>query len=229
MRIEWLTIWLDFTSADAETGRRFWQQAAGDLSKPGQLRIGSADVSASRVRLGLGAANVGRALEEAIAVGGVRADAPGPPSLRSPAGFAFTIQELNPDAVTRPVVAWPDGHHSRADQLTIDVAPDAWDAETPFWRLLTGWDLGGGAAGEFARLQTPAALPVRILLQRKQEGDTSAHLDIATDNRDAEVARLERAGARRVREGARWTVLQPPVGAPVCVTDRDPATGLLAG
>lgn len=225
--IEWLTIWLDFSAADRAAGARFWDHTAGSLTEAGQLRLGP-EAPASRVRLGVGVAEVKSARMAALAAGGVRAPESGETDFQSPAGFGFTLEALDLEARVAPVREWPDGHRSRVDQLTIDIAPEMWQAETSFWRLFTGWEVSDGTAGEFARLHTPTALPIRILLQRKQEGGTSAHLDIATDNRELEVARLKRGGAHRVGGGTRWTVLQPPVGPPVCVTDRDPATGLLA-
>ena len=50
------------------------------------------------------------------------------------------------------------------------------------------------------------------------EHASRVHLDIETDDLDAEVARLERLGARRiafVRE--RWWVMEAPAGHRLCV------------
>jgi hypothetical protein len=43
------------------------------------------------------------------------------------------------------------------------------------------------------------------------------HLDIHTDNLDAEVERLESLGAQRVRQAAAWWVMRDPAGLPFCV------------
>ena len=66
-----------------------------------------------------------------------------------------------------------------------------------------------------------------MLLQRLEhdEGPVHGHLDVATDDRSAEVGRLEALGATAVRENDEWTVLRPPAGPVLCVTDRDPGTG----
>lgn len=43
------------------------------------------------------------------------------------------------------------------------------------------------------------------------------HLDIETDDIEAEVARLEKLGARRVAKIKRWWVLEVPTGQRFCV------------
>jgi hypothetical protein len=47
--------------------------------------------------------------------------------------------------------------------------------------------------------------------------ESRVHLDIETDDQPAEVARLEKLGAKRVGEGARWTVMEAPTGQRFCV------------
>ncbi|MEO0997720.1 MAG: VOC family protein, partial [Pseudomonadota bacterium] len=43
------------------------------------------------------------------------------------------------------------------------------------------------------------------------------HLDIETDDIDAEVQRLEALGAKRVRQIKRWWVMEAPTGQRFCV------------
>lgn len=43
------------------------------------------------------------------------------------------------------------------------------------------------------------------------------HLDIHTDNLDAEVERLERLGAQRVQRAHSWWVMRDPAGLLFCV------------
>ena len=51
-----------------------------------------------------------------------------------------------------------------------------------------------------------------LLMQRLESGGPRVHLDIHADDLDAEVARLERLGAERVRKvQARW-VMRDPAG-----------------
>jgi hypothetical protein len=46
------------------------------------------------------------------------------------------------------------------------------------------------------------------------------HLDIAAVDRPAEIARLSALGARLVREGEGYTVMQDPEGNNFCIADR---------
>ena len=43
------------------------------------------------------------------------------------------------------------------------------------------------------------------------------HLDIESDDVDAEVARLEKLGAKRVEQVKTWWVLEAPTGQRFCV------------
>ena len=47
--------------------------------------------------------------------------------------------------------------------------------------------------------------------------DSRVHLDIASDDVPAEVARLEKLGARRVADVKDWVVMQAPTGQRFCV------------
>jgi len=95
---------------------------------------------------------------------------------------------------------------------------------------LTGWELLDTAFAELHHLARPAAQPLRFLLQRTDDPPGTPariHLDLATDDRPAETARHEALGARVLATHDRWTVLADPSGSSYCLTDRDPATGLL--
>jgi hypothetical protein len=146
--------------------------------------------------------------------------------MRSPAGLRFRLVPAHHGTTPAPPGDWGT-HHSVVDQLTLDIAHDAWDREKTFWSRLTGWTVVQSPRPQFARLHTPPSLPVRILLQRRDEGGTSSHLDIATDDRAAEVERLTRLGATATGQGPTWTVMAGPDTSVFCVTDRNPATGLL--
>jgi len=64
----------------------------------------------------------------------------------------------------------------------------------------------------FAR--EPNGLNVEV---QRVEHESRVHLDIETDNIEAEVARLEKLGARRVRKFERWWVMEAPTGQRFCV------------
>ncbi|MET0340760.1 MAG: VOC family protein [Polyangiales bacterium] len=49
------------------------------------------------------------------------------------------------------------------------------------------------------------------------EGQSTFHLDIETDDIEAEVRRLETLGAKRVKQVRTWWVLEAPTGQRFCV------------
>ena len=110
-------------------------------------------------------------------------------------------------------------HHSRLCTIVIDCHVDELAAVAEFWSQALGKPIASvdqDGDGRYAELQTGADEPI-ILLQ-KVDHASRVHLDIETDDLDAEVARLERLGARRiafVRE--RWWVLEAPSGHRFCV------------
>jgi hypothetical protein len=61
--------------------------------------------------------------------------------------------------------------------------------------------------------------PPRDVIQ-KVEHESRIHIDIESDDLEAEVTRLERLGARRLRLVKRWWLMQAPTGHVFCVTDR---------
>lgn len=112
------------------------------------------------------------------------------------------------------------------DQVCIDVPRTHWESEVTFWRELTGRGFHESAPG-YARLDADGQ--VRILLQRldDEDGPVRAHPDLASADREGDVRRHVGLGAHVVATHDRWTVLLAPGGQVYCVTDRDPATGLL--
>jgi hypothetical protein len=110
-------------------------------------------------------------------------------------------------------------HHSRLCTIVIDCHVDELAPVTDFWSRALGKPIASvdqDGDGKYAELQTAADEPI-ILLQ-KVDHPSRVHLDIETDDLEAEVARLERLGARRiafVRE--RWWVLEAPSGHRFCV------------
>lgn len=143
--------------------------------------------------------------------------------LRSPGGFLFCF--VSHPASRRPAPAtWPDGSRSQVDQVCLDLPPERYDAELAFWQAVTGWEHEPDIDREFARLHPPADQPLRWLVQRLDDegGPVRAHLDLACDDRDAEVARHVSLGATEGDRHDWWTVLTDPVGTTYCITRRKP-------
>ena len=65
----------------------------------------------------------------------------------------------------------------------------------------------------------PGGLHIEV---QKVKHEARVHLDIETDDIDAEVARLEALGAKRVQHVRnRWWVMEAPTGHRFCVVPRD--------
>jgi hypothetical protein len=63
-----------------------------------------------------------------------------------------------------------------------------------------------------------------MLVQRMEAGPARVHLDVHTDDLEAEVARLERLGAERVRRVHRWWIMRDPAGLLFCVIPDPPGS-----
>lgn len=147
--------------------------------------------------------------------------------LASPGGFAFCLVPDEGER-TRPAPVGEPGARRLLDQLCVDIAPANFERETAFWEDLTGWLLATADAPEFTILGRAPGMPLRLLLQRRQEGDepTRAHLDLACDDRSTEEIRHLDLGAGISDRREHWTVLRDPAGRLYCLTDRDPRTGV---
>ena len=94
----------------------------------------------------------------------------------------------------------------------------AYERECEFWRDLTGLELQDSTYfEEFRTLARPADQPIRLLLQRVGDDRprVTAHLDIYTNDREAETRRHEALGAKVLRRHPHFTVLTDPAGSGV--------------
>lgn len=117
-------------------------------------------------------------------------------------------------------------HRSRLAGFIIDCDTPDLDAAARFWSGALGLriaDPDAGGTGRYAELgDAPGGLHVEV---QKVDHASRVHLDIETDDLDAEVARLEALGARRVAFMQRWWVMEAPTGQRFCVVPlREDAT-----
>jgi len=108
-------------------------------------------------------------------------------------------------------------HKSRLAGFIIDCRTDDLDAAARFWSAALGLELRPRAAQQplYRALDTAADQPVLEVQQVSHE--SRVHLDIETDDIEAEVRRLEKLGARRIGAVKSWFVLEAPSGQRFCV------------
>jgi predicted enzyme related to lactoylglutathione lyase len=95
--------------------------------------------------------------------------------------------------------------------------PDV-DEAARFWAAALGRPVDPshpGTRGNYRMLETPPDEPI-VQVQRV-EHESRVHIDIETDDIPAEVARLEKLGAKVVDRLERWVVMQAPTGQRFCV------------
>lgn len=118
-------------------------------------------------------------------------------------------------------------HRSRLSTFVLDCKTVDLTKATDFWSRALGrrsWpDPDGDASYHF--LDSDAEEP--ILLTQKVDHDSRIHLDIESDDLEAEAKRLEALGARRIAFVKRWIVMEAPTGQRFCIVN--PQRGPLAG
>lgn len=107
-------------------------------------------------------------------------------------------------------------HKSRLGALVIDCRTDDLDAAAGFWAGALGLDVDDDKSDPLYRGLIGPDNEVSMLVQ-KVEHDSRIHLDIETDDQAAEVARLEKLGARQVAAIKGWIVMEAPSGHRFCV------------
>lgn len=112
----------------------------------------------------------------------------------------------------------------RISAFVLDCKVDDLASATQFWSAALGRAVANpdqDGDGRYAELKTGADEP--FLLLQKVEHESRIHLDIETDDLDAEVARLEALGAKRIAFVKRWWAMQAPTGHRFCVVRKQAA------
>jgi predicted enzyme related to lactoylglutathione lyase len=109
-------------------------------------------------------------------------------------------------------------HHSRLAGFIIDCNTDDLDAAAEFWSAALGYPLRSKSeqAGENYRQLLTGEDSLHVEVQQVDH-ESRVHLDIESDDIEAEVARLEKLGAKRVAKVHTWVVMQAPTGQKFCV------------
>ena len=108
-------------------------------------------------------------------------------------------------------------HKSRLGTVVIDCQTEDLDEPARFWSAALGRPsetLNDPGDSNYRDLEGPAD-EVKVLVQAVKH-PSRVHIDIETDDIEAEVRRLEALGARRVAQVKRWWVMEAPTGQRFC-------------
>jgi predicted enzyme related to lactoylglutathione lyase len=109
-------------------------------------------------------------------------------------------------------------HRSRLAGFIIDCKTDNLEQAAEFWSGALGISLkprSEEADPIYRQLMTPSD-EVHIEVQQVAHA-SRVHLDIETDDIDAEVRRLESLGAKQIERIKTWCVMEAPTGQRFCV------------
>ena len=109
-------------------------------------------------------------------------------------------------------------HRSRLAGLIIDCETDDLDGAAAFWGAALGAPAkqeANLAAGPYVELAMPDGenyVEIQVV-----DHESRVHIDIESDDIEAEVKRLEALGAKRIADIKRWCVMEAPTGQRFCV------------
>jgi predicted enzyme related to lactoylglutathione lyase len=248
--LDWMHVFVDVPPAAASTTRAFWSRALGWQTGPqwaqhpefrslipdaGDRYVHVQEIDGDpRVHLDVVVDDLDIARDTLLDQGAEAAPRTAEwQVMRSPGGFPFCLCR-KPAVGRRPPATRHNGHRSRLVQVCIDAPADRFEREVAFWQEATGWDYHPSPHNpELADLRGPATAPLRLLMQRLGADDpgttTRAHIDLGSDDLDAEADRLVSFGARKVGPGKGyvdrtrgWVLMADPAGLPFCVTSKPP-------
>ena len=111
-------------------------------------------------------------------------------------------------------------HKSQIAGFIIDCQTDDIDQAASFWSAALGLQAEVDPdpdESNYRQLNTsPGEMHIEV---QKVDNDSRVHLDIETDDIEAEVNRLEELGARRIADIRRWVVMEAPTGQRFCVVN----------
>jgi catechol 2,3-dioxygenase-like lactoylglutathione lyase family enzyme len=110
-------------------------------------------------------------------------------------------------------------HKSRLGGLIIDCRTDDLDEATAFWSAALGLQARVDPRSDQSKYRLlvtrPEDLPIEV---QKVDHTSRVHIDIETDDVEAEVERLEGLGARFIEDVHHaWVVMEAPTGQRFCV------------
>jgi predicted thioesterase len=109
-------------------------------------------------------------------------------------------------------------HRSRLAGFIIDCRTDNLEGATAFWSRALGMPRKARQDPEQPNYVTLDAGSRDLYMEvQKVDHESRVHLDIESEDIEAEVTRLESLGARRVANIRTWVVMEAPTGQKFCV------------
>ncbi len=109
-------------------------------------------------------------------------------------------------------------HKSQLAGFIIDCQTEDLDAAATFWSGALGLEAEVPKDPEESAYVLLKSRPEEVHVEvQKVDHPSRVHLDIETDDIEAEVARLEALGAKRISNIRRWVVMEAPTGQRFCV------------
>jgi predicted enzyme related to lactoylglutathione lyase len=109
-------------------------------------------------------------------------------------------------------------HRSRLAGFIMDCRTEDLEPAAQFWSAALGVPLKPVAEEsspqKYRQLMTEDGLHIEV---QQVEHESRVHIDIETDDIEAEVRRLEALGAKRVGTVHTWCVMQAPTGQRFCI------------
>ncbi|HYP80258.1 MAG TPA: VOC family protein [Steroidobacteraceae bacterium] len=110
-------------------------------------------------------------------------------------------------------------HRSRLAGFIIDCHTDDLDGAATFWSTALGLPVRVEAqADPIYRVLADAPGNLHVEVQQVQHA-SRVHLDIESDDLEAEARRLQTLGARRIGIVKRWIVMEAPTGQRFCIVN----------
>ena len=107
-------------------------------------------------------------------------------------------------------------HKSRLGGILIDCRTDDPESAAEFWAGALGYPARPRDSGSpYVNLDTPPRELYTVVQSVAHE--SRVHVDIETDDVEAEVARLSRLGAAEIDRVKSWVVMEAPTGQRFCV------------
>ena len=107
-------------------------------------------------------------------------------------------------------------HKSRLGCLVIDCPAEDVEKAAEFWSATLGGDVVMDDQKQYAEIRDQGDL--KVLVQAVKH-PARVHLDIETDDKEGEAARLEALGAKVVSRVKRWIVMEAPTGHRFCIVN----------